>query len=250
MSEPRILIPDVETFPNLQMSWGCWPIYSPLNPDWIVRERSIICACWKWLGDKKIHEASVLDSPRRDIFNDRHICEALADAINSSDAIVTQNGDRFDLPWARTRMVKHGMRPFKPVPTWDTKKMAKSYFYFNSNRLDYMGKFLLGEGKIKTEAELWLACMRGDRKAIRQMITYCKGDVGLLERVFVKLRPYAPNKFNQAIQDFTGRTCPACGKEELRQWGTSRSAVTMYQRYLCGACGAWAKKPIGKGIVR
>ncbi|MGH7867674.1 MAG: hypothetical protein ACREP9_08610 [Candidatus Dormibacteraceae bacterium] len=79
---------------------------------------------------------------------------------------MAHNGDYFDIPWVKGRLLFHGLPPMRPIPTIDTKALASRHFYLNSNRLDYLGQYLGVGKKIKTDYDLWLDCMNGDEKAL------------------------------------------------------------------------------------
>lgn len=210
----------------------------------------MICAAWKFLGEKHVHSVSVLSRKRNKLLDDRHICEKLKSVLDSADAVVTQNGDQFDLPWIRTRLAFHKLKPFKPLIQIDTKKIAKGHFRFNSNSLDYMSKFLTGDSKIKTDFDLWIKCMAGDRNAICEMVRYNKHDVEVLEKVYRRLQPFVPAKLN--MQHFGGseKICPTCGSEDLQSWGRRYTVSRVHVRYRCMACGAWSYRPYVSQVVR
>lgn len=247
---PRILLLDIETLPNLVTSWGL-KVDGYLSHDNIVQERQILCAAWKWLGVPKVRSISYLDGKIKGRPADYKIVKQMRAELAMADAVVTHNGDRFDLPWIHTRMIAMGMSPLQPIVSLDTKKIAKARFYFNSNRLDYLGKYLGVGKKIETTFGLWLDCMKGDRKAMRQMVRYNEQDVLLLERVFLKLRPYVEAKLNHALWTESGRGCPTCGKEMLESRGFGVTRAGTHHRLQCRACGAWAKRPMNdRAVVR
>jgi hypothetical protein len=130
-----------------------------------------------------------------------------------------------------------------PVATIDTKKVAKAKFYFNSNSLDYLGKYLGLGGKISTPKGLWLKILRGGPeaiKAIQTMVVYNKRDVTLLKDVFLKLRPYIPNYVNREL--FGNQGCPRCGSKKVQSRGTYYAQTRTYRRWQCiGGCKGWFK---------
>jgi DNA polymerase III epsilon subunit-like protein len=68
--------------------------------------------------------------------------KAFLKVMAQADEIVAHNGDRFDLKWLRTRALLHGLDVMPSPKTIDTLKWAKRYFNFNSNKLDYIAKYL------------------------------------------------------------------------------------------------------------
>jgi len=184
----RRLFFDIEVSPNIVLSWSVG-YELDIPHDNIVQERAIICICWKWEGDSKIH------SLQWNKGCDKDMLQKFAKVIDSADEVVTQNGDSFDIKWLRTRCIFHRIPLSVKFNSYDTLKMAKASFRFNSNKLDYMGKFLGIGGKIKTEPDLWKnILLNNDKKSLGDMITYCKMDVQRLEEVFQQLKSYSPTK--------------------------------------------------------
>lgn len=248
MHEPRILLADIETLPNVVTSWGLNVPSKYLSHENILSERSIVCASWKWLGKAKVYSADVLDSPGK--HRDGGILRKLSGAWSQADAIVAHNGDRFDVPWIKTRMIYAGMEPPPPVPTIDTRSLARRHFYFNSNRLDYLGKYLGVGQKIRTDFHLWLDAMKGRREAIAKMVAYNREDVRLLERVYLKLRPFLPAKVNASQWSTAELACPKCGSDKIHARGLMRLAASTRQRFQCQTCGGWSSKPANSKVIR
>lgn len=184
----RRLFFDLEVSANIVFSWRIGRDID-LSPDNIIQERAIICACYKWEGEDKVH------SLKWDKGCDKDLLMKFAKIIDSADEVITQNGDSFDIKWLRTRCIYHGVPVSPKFNSIDTLKMARAGFKFNSNRLDYMGGFLSLGKKIKTEYNLWKdITLNNNKEAMVKMIDYCKQDVNLLEQVYKKLQPYCPPK--------------------------------------------------------
>lgn len=244
--EPRILLYDIET--SLQSV----AVFQLGNNDWIrpeniITERYIISICWQWLGESKVHSVSLIDDPKRfakDPTDDRHVLETFHKVYSQADCTVAHYGDSFDKKWILTRVLFHGLDPLPPVPSIDTKKIAKQNFYFNSNSLDYVGTYLGLGGKINTPSGLWLKILRGGSsksvvEAIKVMVTYNKRDVTLLRDVFLKLRPYIPNHLNRELFG-KAEGCPRCGSKKVQSRGTYYAQTRTYRRWQCaGECKGW-----------
>ena len=236
---PRILFWDIETSLQtatiFQLAHNDW-----INPDALVSERHMICASWKWAGEKKVYAVSTLDDPKRyakDCHDDLHVVRTLHEVLSEADVIVHHNGDSFDKRYLDTRILQLGLKPLPPMTSIDTYKVAKSKFMFNSNKLDYIGKYLgLGE-KIKTTPGLWMKVLNGDKAAVKEMVTYNKQDVILLEAVFNKLQPYCANHINREL--FGGIGCPRCGSTDIQSRGTHKAITKIYQRFCCNECSGW-----------
>ncbi len=101
------------------------------------RERAIICICYKWEGEKKVH---FLRWDKNQC--DKTLLKEFIKVANDAHELVGHNSDMFDLPWIRTRCLFHNIDMFPNYTTIDTYKISKNKFKFNSNKLDYIAKFL------------------------------------------------------------------------------------------------------------
>jgi len=202
---------DIETSLQVHLHWGAG-YQQDLNYKSIVKERQIICVCWKWEGEKKVHS---LDWGKG---CDKKLLQRFIKEMNRATELVAHNGDRFDLKWIRTRALFHGIDMRHKYDTVDTLKEAKKYFRFNSNGLDYITRLLNVGGKIETGGwEAWeQITLYNDKKHLKQMIKYCKNDCVILEKVFNKLKKYTEPKIHRAaLVDNERWTCPDCGNEHL-----------------------------------
>lgn len=243
MTKPRVLLYDIETTHNVVASFDLRDEYTPHTN--IIQERYIVCACWQWLGEGKIHSVSVLDDPKRYAKNphdDYHVVKTLVGLFEEADVVVAHNGDQFDNKYVVTRAIKHGMKAVPPVASIDTYKIAKNKFKFNSNRLDYLGKYLGFGGKKSTPAGLWLDVLNGSRKAVKIMVDYNKRDITLLNKVFTAFTPYIPNYMSREL--FGGTGCPRCGSGKVQSRGVHVAISRTYQRYQCQKCGGWFKSAL------
>ncbi len=242
--KPRIVLLDIETCPNIVYVWQLRQDKGYISHENIVKERTILCAAWKYLGEKKVHYIVAKNG------NDRNVVGRLHEVLSGCDAVITHFGDRFDIPWIRTRALIHGMKPIPPLTQIDTYKLAKKGFNFNNSKLDYLGKMLGVGQKITTHFGLWIECMKGNKKAIREMVAYNQEDVRLLERVYLKLQPHGVARLNLQLGGDDQRVCPGCGERKLVSRGTGRTRATEFQRYQCSGCGAWSQKPKKSNVVR
>jgi uncharacterized protein YprB with RNaseH-like and TPR domain len=184
----RRLFFDIETSPNVVFSWRIGYKIN-LSHDNIINERAVICVCWKWEGEEKVH------SLQWDKGCDKDLLSKFSKIIDSADEVIGQNSDKFDIKWLRTRAIYHNIPISPKFNSIDTLKMARTGFNFNSNKLDYMGKFLGVGGKNQTGYDLWKdIILSNSKQAMLTMIEYCKVDVIRLEGVYHKLQPYCPIK--------------------------------------------------------
>lgn len=243
MSKRRRLFLDIETSP-LQVY--VWDLNSKANahiPHSMIvpgGESKIICVCWKWAGEKTVHSAEWSKKSH----NDRRPVEKIIEAMGAATEIIGHNGDRFDIPWIRGRAIYHGLPMAPTYPTLDTLKKARQKFRFPSNRLDYLGQHLLGEGKVPVHFDLWKSIVEDDSPGgMAKMVRYCKKDVRLLESVYNKLAPYIEPITH--VGEFP-RDCPECGRTaRIRGYRTRASGQSVVQLY-CRWCPKWFLVPLGK----
>jgi hypothetical protein len=229
----RRLFLDIETSPNVVFSWRIgWKI--SIDSQNIIKERAIICVCYKWENEKTV---KFLKWDKNQ--SDKKLIQMIVPVLNSADEIVGQNLDNFDLPWIRTRAIFHGV-PISPYyKSVDTLQYAKRKLYFNSNKLDYMGKFLGLGGKIKTEFGLWKDVLNNDKSALDTMVKYCKRDVVLLEKVYHKLADSMPVHTHSGVLDGNAKwTCARCSSSDVHLELTRYTATGIQRRQMgCKKCG-------------
>lgn len=235
MSKAKILLLDIETLPNLGWTWGLYE----QNVLRFVKQACIATYAAKWLDEGRVFAKALPDYTgyKPGSYDDKALVRDLWKLLDEADIVVAHNGDDFDLRVCKARFIFHGLTPPSPFKTVDTKKVAKKVARFNSNKLDDLSSLLFNEKKIKTDFDLWQGCIDGDPTAWRQMVTYNKKDVLLLERLYKALLPWNASHPNIA----EGIACPKCGSERLQSRGTARTATRLYRRWQCQDCGGWTR---------
>jgi predicted PolB exonuclease-like 3'-5' exonuclease/rubredoxin len=224
---------DIETSPMIVYSWRVgWKLN--IGTHNIIEDWKVICISYKWE-----HEDIV-----RNLTWDKNQCDKkmLQDFIkiaNKADEIVAHNGDRFDIKKIRTRCIYHRIPMFPNYRSLDTLKKAKSGFNFNSNRLDYIAKFLGVGAKLEHEGfDMWVKCMQGDKKALEDMVKYCDMDIVVLEDVFFVLQNYIKHNAHAGV--LTGgykHECPNCGSDKADLLKNNFTAAGTIKRLMqCNTC--------------
>lgn len=235
----RRLFFDIETSPNIGLFWEAG-YKKNITTDNIIRERAIICICYKWEDEKEVY-ALQWDAKQ----NDKRMLQQFIEVANMANELVGHNGDKFDLAWIRTRCLFHGIDMFPTYQTIDTLKVARSKFRFQSNRLNYIAEFLGLGGKIKTEFNLWKdILLNKDKVAMEKMIKYCKKDVSLLEEVYKLLGNHiAPKTHYGVIFGEDRGSCPECGSDDLVKKDRRILASGLIKLVLrCKTCGKYHNK--------
>lgn len=245
---PKVLLYDVETSPNVAYVWAKYE-QDALGD--FLKERQIISVAWKWLGEKQIRCLSLpmLPTYKKNPDDNSGLVIKLHELFSKADVVIGHNVDSFDDPMSNSEFLKHGLQPPPPHRTVDTLKFARHKFRLNSNKLNDLGKLLKLGVKVHTGGfKLWADCLRGDQKAWAKMALYNMGDVSLLEKVYLKLRPWMKNhpNMNDGQSGLAGAACPVCGSNDYISMGTARFNGGYRHRFRCKnpLCGKWFRGAI------
>lgn len=247
----NILLWDLETSLMEAATFTLYP--ERIGHQNILKDWYIISGAWKFLGKPKIYAVSALDDPKRfkkDHRDDYHIVKTIRDVLEVVDVIIGHNQDKFDIKKFNARLIVHGLDPLpKMIHSVDTLKEVRKIAAFSSNRLDYLAKFLFGEGKIQTSEGLWLRALRGDEDAIREMVKYDKGDVKILEMLYLRLLPYM--KSHPHVGAIGGKdknlSCPHCGSTDMISKRTRCTASGHYRlQKQCSSCHSYSTFPFNE----
>lgn len=237
----RRLFLDIESSPNIGLFWEAG-YKKNISHDNIIKERAIICICYKWEDEKEVHWLT-WDSKQCD----KTMLQKFVKVVNEGDELIGHNGDKYDLSYIRTRCLFHGISMIPSYTTIDTLKISRSKFRFNSNKLDYIAQFLGMGKKIHTEFSLWKdILLHKNKTAMAKMVKYCQKDVVLLEKVFKQLSSHIEPKTHFGVVFGQDRdSCPECGSDDFRKYGTRTTATgTRKQLYQCNTCNKYYRRTI------
>lgn len=226
---------DIEVSPNVVYTWNIGYDLN-ISHDSIIKERAIICICYKYEGDPKVH------SLIWDKGNDKKMLQEFSKILNTADEVIGHNGDNYDIKWVRTRCIYHGISIIPDIQSLDTLKLSRRGFRFNSNKLDYIASFLgLGHKMDTGGFSLWKEVMEGKKASLTKMVDYCKKDVTLLEQVFQKLNPFTISKTHVALhQGGKSCDCPNCASPRTISNGLRiMSSGAKKRRLQCLNCGKY-----------
>lgn len=242
----KILLLDIETaYMEVKGVWNLKTDY--IQPDRVTKDWSILCWGAKWLFEPKIMGEVV--TPKEAINREeKSIIGGIWKLIDEADIVVWHNGNNFDGKRLNTKFLMNGYNPPSPYIAIDTLKVARETFDFTSNKLDQLGKRVLGlEGKMKMEMADWDACVGGDKKALDKMLRYCKRDVApLLEDLYLVFLPWIKSHPNLAIyKEHNGDVCPKCESTHIA-WNTQYATPQgLWEGFRCDTCGA-----VGRGTTK
>lgn len=228
--DSKILVLDIETKPAQAYIWRAYGEQN-VGVEQIIDPGAIICVGLKWLGERETYLYSDWEHGHEEMLKQVWL------AMNIADAVITYNGDKFDLPKLQGEFLLAGFGPTPPVTSIDVVKSVRKFGFF-VNRLAFIGPFLGVGAKIKHEGfDLWVKVMEGNVPAQRRMARYCKQDVKLLEKLYLKVRPFITNHPHMAT--VKAHQCGACGSDKVQSRGYRRTKSFRIQRLQCQTCGSW-----------
>lgn len=236
---PKILVFDIETAPILAYVWGLFDQNVGLNQihkDWHVMSWSA-----KWVGQKEVFYHDQRNA--KSIEDDSEILKIIWSLLDEADIVLTQNGIRFDSKKLNARFVANGFNPPSSYRHIDTCVLAKKYFSFTSNKLEYMThKFNKRYKKLKHSKfsgfELWSECLRGNLKAWDEMKKYNMYDVLALEELYLNTLRKWDRSINYSVFSSSFEHRCSCGSTEMVEHKKKKSTNSgIFKRYTCFHCG-------------
>lgn len=223
---------DLEVSPSLGYVWQKWQTdVIEFKQEW-----ELLSFAYKWLGEKQTIAVG------RDQFTEEQLVLRLHQLLSEADIVIGHNSNSFDNRMINAKFLEYGLNPPAPYKSVDTLKVAKRYFRLLSNKLDDLGNKLGVGRKVQTGGfSLWLGCMENDPKAWAKMLRYNKQDVVLLEKIYLKLRPWMDNHPALNVIDDRPQSCPKCGHGKLEARGWAVTKVARRRRWQCKGCGGWSQ---------
>lgn len=227
----KILLLDVEISPTVATVWGLFKQNVALNQ--IMGNSEVLTWVAKWHGDKDTIDGHLMRDGKKRMLRKMHRL------LTEADAVVTWNGNGFDLKVLNAEFLLAGLNPPSPFRSIDLLATARRKFRFTSNKLDYVAQRLGLGSKVKHRGhDMWMDCMARKREAFDEMLTYNTMDVILLERIYDRLLPWVPNHPNRNNYG-EHHVCPKCGSEKHQRRGYAITSTRRYARMQCLGCGTW-----------
>lgn len=242
VQEPRILILDIETAPLTAYLWGLWQ--NGVSPDNVIEPTYVLSWAAKWLNDDMVMWDALCNDedyvPGGE--NDERMLHGIWDLLNKADIVVAHNGDKFDIKRLNTRFLLAGFPPPTPYKTVDTLKVVKRNFAFDSNRLSYLLRLVVGVSKGESGGfETWTGCMAGDTRAWADLVRYNCDDVEKLEQLYLAIRGWDHLHPSAATHGSGTKVplCPTCSSEDVSPTESTIGTRTgQYRVWKCNDCGA------------
>lgn len=232
---PRILILDIETTPAQVYVWGLYK--QDISIGQVIEPTRVLCFVAKWVGEDGVIFCG------EDEFTHREVVQRAFELLDQADAVITFNGDNFDIPHLNREFLEEGLGRPEPFQSIDLYKVVKKHHRFLSNKLAWITERLELSGKMKHSGfDLWVGCLNQEKWAWDEMRAYNVRDVVTTEELYRELLVWIDNHPNMNLFRPPGEVpmCPKCGQDELQKRGTRKTKVSVFQRYQCQACGSWS----------
>jgi len=150
----------------------------------------------KPLGSKNIIGRVLTRKEILDHTFDKKLMKEFCKEVRKFDRVVCHYGIKFDVPFLRTRCIKHGLDfpLLKSINISDTWLMSKFKLKLHSNRLQTIAEFFEIPAKgHKMNPHIWNRALSGCKDSLDWIWTHNKEDVETTEAVFELLRDYYPS---------------------------------------------------------
>lgn len=225
--KPKLLVLDIEWKPTKAYVWSAWDVNIPSNM--VYEHGGMLCVGAKWVDGEAF------------MFSEwEHGHQGMVEGVHAlmleAEAVITYNGDKFDLKKLAGEFLLAGLTPIV-VTSIDLLKTVRRLGYFQSG-LKFIGPFLgLGDKDETGGFSLWTEVEAGNETAQKKMAKYCAQDVKLTEKLYKKIKPFIVN--HPFLGSVGSGGCPTCGSKKLQKRGPRYTRHYQIQRLQCQNCGSW-----------
>lgn len=180
---------------------------------------------------------------KKNVWNDRSLVKHFREVLinGNYDLIAGQNSDQFDIKLFNARLAYHNLKPLPEYNTLDTKKLAKGKLKLHSYSLDYMAWYFGLKGKYHHSGmDMWFASRDGNKKAQKEINTYCDKDVWLTKEILFRILPFIklPSSYNRNDGIHLNCSNPNCGSINLKRDKLRKTSTGWRIQYVC-KCGKY-----------
>lgn len=232
----KILVLDIETMPAVSYHWRLFD--ENISLDQLITPSRIYAVGAKWVGQPEVfYFEAKKPSQQKKMLTEVH------KLLLEADAVVTYNGEQFDLPRLLGEFAKYKLPPPPPPTSIDLIKTVRK-FKLQSNKLQYALQYFGLGTKVDTGGfELWRDVFEGSEEAMELMKVYCIGDVVKEEALYTHIKAYIDNHPYLGVAKMD-HVCSLCGSKSHKR-GERRSKFYAVDRMQCSnkKCGHWDKGP-------
>lgn len=156
----------------------------------------ILCGCVKSSIDGKMYTVRTDETNRKwksgKRGDDSLTTKQIAAILVKHDVLVAHNGNFFDLPYLRTRLLRWNLPRLPDVKIVDPWRIAKNKLRLQYNSLGNIANFVgIKQEKTPLHMAVWMeAIFNGTKSAMDNIVDHCQKDVLVLEGVFNMVKPY------------------------------------------------------------
>jgi uncharacterized protein YprB with RNaseH-like and TPR domain len=132
---------------------------------------------------------------------EKEILIQLNEELTTYDGLITYFGNRFDIPFIRTRALYHGIQPLKKTKSLDLYFTVKRVTNPSTRRLERINQILqvsnpdASPDKTKLGLIEWNnVVLNRDNSALDYIVTHCIADIMILENVVNKFIDFIPDR--------------------------------------------------------
>lgn len=236
---PKIVLLDIENSPLTIYAWQTYDA----NALKVLERSKIISVAWKDLGSNECSVKAICDFKgyKPGVVDESKLVHEIWHVLDEADIVICHNL-KFDVKKLNAAFVMNGLSAPSEYQTICTLVQAKKFFRFDSNNLNALGQYLNVGQKVHTGGfDLWSNCIAGDATAWATMKEYNIQDVLLLEKVYLRLRPFMSRHPDlNLVAETDDMHCSACLSTDLQKRGYSHTKTTRKQRYQCNTCHSWS----------
>jgi uncharacterized protein YprB with RNaseH-like and TPR domain len=124
--------------------------------------------------------------------NDKETVKQVVAILKDHDVLVAHNGNRFDVPFLRTRLLRWDLARLPDIKLVDPCYIAFRKFRLRNNSLgvvaDHVG---VKDRKTPLDMSVWGdAILNGSRRAMNKIVEHCIADIKVLGGVLTAVKPY------------------------------------------------------------
>ena len=245
MSDPKILVFDIETAPIKAYVWDLYDQNIGINQ--IIEDWHMLAWAAKWYGDPESKMMYMDTSKCKTPSDDKALVQGLWNLLDQADIVITQNGKKFDVRKFNARAKIHGLDAPSPFRNTDTYREGKNTFGFTSHSLEYMSDKINKKYKKLKHArfpgfDLWKEVLNGNKQAWADMKEYCINDVLATDELYGHIRGWIKTQNMAAFYDDSEIRC-VCGSVNIFKKGFVYTDGGKFQGFKCRDCG---KRPRGR----
>jgi hypothetical protein len=234
----KFLWPGEDRYDGLTIAGEFWSLsdyrkkFGRIPHQYVTEWPRTFMAAWRWIGEQRIHSAHEWDdSPAT-------FAQTVRDQLDIADIATGHYAKSADRKWLNSLFRDHGINWPSPVVWVDTCTIARRDLGDESMTLDALcRRFGIPTKTGKYDAAVARAATEGDKRAQREVITYCKGDVDASTGLYFHTLPLAHGHPHVApTRGLISLTCPRCSSSDVHRAGTWSSGVYHYAMYRCDGC--------------